>query len=258
LRTEVSNDNKKIRAYIWPCPGGTFSLNDYPNLKYLKIEDKLINMKQDYMYINANDSSIDEHNIEQMQNSLLELTEKNSSIPFFLVLFSQYNKIVLVPNNYLFLKRFQEIEELKERVNRLEEKTNALHKIAELIIPHQTFNLPQLTAEIARLKIQDLITQLANQQTQLQELITDAKSKIGANLENIFNLLLQTQKQIVEQENDNALSHAQLTGQLTAFGTLLQEKLSQLEIQALLDKQKQVTQLESQITNLQNQENTQN
>lgn len=85
----------------------------------------------------------------------------------------------------------------------------------------------------------------------LERLITDNKSKVASHSEKVFEFLLQTQRQAVEQKEEN---DPFVQGQLTAFSSLLQEELTSQELQRLLDKQRLVIQLEQQLVDLQIQE----
>ncbi|POG76635.1 hypothetical protein GLOIN_2v1554549, partial [Rhizophagus irregularis DAOM 181602=DAOM 197198] len=68
----------------------------------------------------------------------------------------------------------------------------------------------------------------------------------------IIDLLLETQEQIIgENDKNDPLVQAQLTGQLKAYQSILEKNLSKQELQALLDKKAELIQLKEQIDKLQ-------
>ncbi|CAH1760034.1 9985_t:CDS:2 [Entrophospora sp. SA101] len=110
--------------------------------------------------------------------------------------------------------------------------------------------------EIIRLKRQELAPQVRNEKDRFEQLITNAKTKAG-NLEKIIDLLLETQKQIGENKQGNdQLAQARLEGQLTAYQNVLEGNLTKEELQALLNKQIELCQLEKHLASLQINEQT--
>src|SRR5437660_6223749 len=116
-----------------------------------------------------------------------------------------------------------------------------LKGLSFVIFPNNPYNFTELKAEITKMKIQELAPQLRNEKTKLEQLITDAKNKVEANFTVIIDQLLELQQQIIKKEkNSDPLTQAKLEGQLTAYQNILQTKLTQEEIHAILDKQTNV------------------
>ncbi|CAB4476526.1 unnamed protein product [Rhizophagus irregularis] len=121
-----------------------------------------------------------------------------------------------------------------------------------MVLPNIAFDLGKLKQEIARLKLNELSPQARKKQSELEQQINDAKNKIESIPNTIIDLLLDTQKQIIGENNKNdSLVQAQLTGQLKAYQSILEKNLSKQELQALLDKKAELTQLKEQIDKLQ-------
>lgn len=117
--------------------------------------------------------------------------------------------------------------------------------------PNKVYNFTELKQEIKKLKLDDLSPEVKVEKGLLEKLIIDKKSKVISHSEKVLELLLQTQRQAIEQkEEDDPF----VQGQLTAFSSLLQEELTSQELQSLLNKQRLVIQLERQLTDLRIQE----
>jgi len=141
-----------------------------------------------------------------------------------------------------------EVLELKQNNNRQKEEIknleNTLQKdkqLSEHIIERQA-------QEIVSLKSKDLNTQILKKNTELQKLISTAKSKAGTDLPRTIDSLLDVHVATLKEikENDNTF----VQGQLTAYQSILTEKLTNEEIQAILAKQKDIKELKQQLANL--------
>jgi hypothetical protein len=146
------------------------------------------------------------------------------------------------------LNKDQQIKELKKET----EQTPTLRQFQELnniALPTTELNFDNLKREVQRLKLKDFIPYFQEQKDNLDQLINSTKNKVGENLEMFLELCLQTQKQISESEKEenDALTQAQLKGQLTAYQTILQTKLNKKEVKNLLEKQAEFTHLEKQL-----------
>jgi hypothetical protein len=120
-------------------------------------------------------------------------------------------------------------------------------------LPGEALNFDNLKQEVKRLKLKDFNPYFQEQKANFIKLITDNKNKAGDGLNTILDLLLQTNKQIIKQGNESSdsFTRGQLQGQLTTCQTLLQTKLTQEELQNILDKQKEFLKLERQSESLQ-------
>lgn len=124
-------------------------------------------------------------------------------------------------------------------------------ELSSLLFPNQPYNFNQLEQEIIRLKFQELAPQVREEKTKFEQLIIAAKEKAGeGSFTPIIDLLLETQKQIseVEQESND---YYRIEGQLIAYQSILQTKLTQEEIQNLLTKQRELLKLEKHLASLQ-------
>ena len=156
------------------------------------------------------------------------------------------NKTGESADNARIAKIVREICQKKEKlINNLEKQ---LQQLSNLLFPNQTYNFNQLKQEITRLKYQELSPQTREQKTEFEKLVADAKLKVGeGSFSPIIDLFLEAQKQIVEQEKNNLFSQ----GQLSAYQKILQTKLTQEELQNLLNKQKELLKSEQHLKNLQ-------
>src|SRR5690349_5664605 len=120
-----------------------------------------------------------------------------------------------------------------DKTEQLEQKTQNLSELFALISFDQPYNFEQLKQEITRLKHQELAPQVREEKAKFKQLITTAKDKAGeGSFAPIVDLLLETQKQITEQRDEDAF----VQGQLAAYQTILQTKLTPEEIRNLLTK----------------------
>ncbi|CAB4397874.1 unnamed protein product [Rhizophagus irregularis] len=180
--------------------------------------------------------------LEQLSNlQNLDIWPQNSNI---------LNTKLQIPfsqsNWKLELGRIKEIQILKEKVNNNEQQ---LKELADMILPNITFDLNKLKQEIARLRLNELVPQARKEKSELEKQINDVKDKVESRVKKVIDLLLETQKQITGKKDP--LVQAQLTGQLNAYLSILEEDLSKKELQALLDKKTELIQLEEQIDKLQ-------
>ncbi|CAG8628868.1 3639_t:CDS:1 [Dentiscutata heterogama] len=134
------------------------------------------------------------------------------------------------PNNQVNL-------ELSSQLGQVEE-------INSLVYPNQPFNFQSLRAEIKRLKIQDLTSQIPLKKQELEQLINTAKERITRAESYILNQLLQKHSRIL-QANDNSDAEG-----LNELKEILNEKLIQEELQTLLNKQNEIFTLEKHLENL--------
>lgn len=148
-----------------------------------------------------------------------------------------------------------EIEISEQEVQAWQQCTNPQHQalekqvqqLSELLFPNQAYNFEKLKQEIARLKHEELIPQLLKEKDNFEQLIINTKTKVG-NLEKMVDLLLETQKQLLK--NNDQLTQAQLQGQLTAYQNILEGNLAKEEIKILLTKQTELYRLEEHLTSL--------
>ncbi|CAG8437560.1 uncharacterized protein OCT59_016681 [Rhizophagus irregularis] len=151
----------------------------------------------------------------------------------------------------------QGLQELsRKKIHSLEEKVikneQILKELADMVLPNIAFDLGKLKQEIARLKLNELSPQARKKQSELEQQINNAKNKIESIPNAIIDLLLETQEQIIgENDKNDPLVQAQLTGQLKAYQSILEKNLSKQELQALLDKKAELIQLKEQIDKLQ-------
>ncbi|CAI2189514.1 3656_t:CDS:2 [Funneliformis geosporum] len=131
-----------------------------------------------------------------------------------------------------------------QRIKELEQ-----HQIKELYnitFSNSTYNFTNLKNDIIRLKFQELAPQVRNENANLVQLIFEAKNKAG-NLSSIVNLILETQKQIIQ----NSVKQEKLSSQIEACQTILASSLAKEELQILLNKQIEVLELEKHLESIQ-------
>ncbi|KLL04213.1 MAG: hypothetical protein MRECE_2c113 [Mycoplasmataceae bacterium CE_OT135] len=145
------------------------------------------------------------------------------------------------------LRSPEEIVRLNQETNRLKSE---LSQIAQIISPNEEPRADVLKQEIARLKYQELASQVREEKAKFEQLITDAKNKVEANFTGMIDLLLETQKQINKIEPESNEFH-QAKGQLTAYQSILEGNLTKEELQALLTKQTELSRLEKHLESLQ-------
>ncbi|CAG8649312.1 20432_t:CDS:1, partial [Racocetra persica] len=139
------------------------------------------------------------------------------------------------------------------RLNRETQQTPTFSQFQELnniVLPCTNLDFNKLKQEIKRLKMKDFQPYFEEKTNTFEQLTATAKCKAGDNLSTILNLFLQTNKQIIESENEsnkndsnNSFAQGRLLGQLTTCQTLLQTKFTSEELQSLLNKQKELTKL---------------
>ncbi|KAF0392035.1 hypothetical protein F8M41_010654 [Gigaspora margarita] len=146
-----------------------------------------------------------------------------------------------------FNHKVQMIADLNQKI----QQTPTLSQFRELnniVLGCTELNYNKLKQEIKRLKLKDFNPYFQEQKNTFERLMATAKNKAGDSLKSILDLLLQTNKQIIESEyennNNNSFTRGQLQGQLTTCQTLLQTKFTLEELQSLLDKQKELRRLE--------------
>ncbi|CAG8776248.1 16803_t:CDS:1, partial [Gigaspora rosea] len=160
-----------------------------------------------------------------------------------------------------------EIAELRQSINHKDQiitdlnkkiqQTPTLNQFRELnniALGCSELNFNKLKQEIKRLKLKDFNPHFQEQKNTFERLIGTAKNRAGDSLKSILDLLLRTNNQIIESEDENknnSFTQGQLQGQLTTCQTLLQTKFTPEELQGLLDKQKELGKLEKHFVILQ-------
>ncbi|RIA84283.1 hypothetical protein C1645_742445 [Glomus cerebriforme] len=160
----------------------------------------------------------------------------------------------------------EELEKLKQQLNQVQQQNTKLNnqlkeqhqqfqELFSILFLNNPYNFTKLKDEIKKFKIQELVPQVRSKRTELERLITNAKNNVEANFTGIIDLLCQIKKQIDEYESDekttDPLIQSHLKGQLTAYQNILQTKLTQEELNTILDKQTELFQLEKHLENLQ-------
>ncbi len=130
------------------------------------------------------------------------------------------------------LKPFKRFGELKE--------------LSSLIFPNSTYNFANLKEEIKRLKINDLTPLFQNKSRELKELITNVKSKLSEEAQELPEAFLELHMELARDTDNNFLQK-----QLERMKNSLNKKLSEQEINSLTDKQTEVIKLKKQLENLQ-------
>src|SRR6185436_15054781 len=111
-------------------------------------------------------------------------------------------------------------------------------QLNNLISPNQPYNFQALQTEIKRLKIQDLTIQIPPKKQELEQLTNTAQEKLTrAERYPLEKLLKKHSKSL--QTNDNSDPE-----KLNELKEILSEKLTPEELQTLLNKQKEVFNLE--------------
>nr|CAG8476554.1 5884_t:CDS:2 [Entrophospora candida] len=132
---------------------------------------------------------------------------------------------------------------LNQQIQAKDEEIARLQQESEQSIANLCGELDQIKKQ----KDQELKTpQLQKQKTQLEQLITTLRSKVGANLERILELYLETYISMLKQKKEADIFYQ---GQLTAFSKILEEKLNQDDLQSLAKLRKEVWKLEVELTN---------
>ena len=158
-----------------------------------------------------------------------------------------------------FVKLLDECEELNKghttNSSDLEWKMNKFkvqnEQLNNLISPNQPYNFQALQTEIKRLKIQDLTIQIPPKKQELEQLTNTAQEKLTrAERYPLEKLLKKHSKSL--QTNDNSDPE-----KLNELKEILSEKLTPEELQTLLNKQKEVFNLEQHLNNLQEPTNNQ-
>ncbi|CAG8577453.1 10122_t:CDS:1, partial [Racocetra persica] len=136
-------------------------------------------------------------------------------------------------------------------LNQKIQQTPTLSQFQELnniVLSCTDLDFNKLKQEIKKLKLKDFNPHFQEQKNCFEQLTSTAKNKAGDSLTTILDLFLQTNKQIIDSENvsSNSYTQGQLQGQLVTCKTLLQTKFTPDELQNLLNKQKELKELEKQ------------
>ena len=143
----------------------------------------------------------------------------------------------------------QTINEQQSQITQLHQQVQNLHELSALALSNSSYNFNQLKQEISRLKYQELAPQVRNENIKLNQLISEAKNKVGENLAFIVDLLLETQGQV--EKTSESSQRERLNGKIEAYQTTLENSLTKEKLQTLLNKQKEFRQLEENLTRLQ-------
>ncbi|KAF0450876.1 hypothetical protein F8M41_002089 [Gigaspora margarita] len=149
--------------------------------------------------------------------------------------------------------------QLEEVQNILQVANAKLDEINNLVYPNQSFNFDTLYAEVKRLKVQDLTSQISLKKQELEQLINTAKERLTRAeifiFEEIFrkhSRILQTNNNSnVERLNNNNSNVDSNVERLNELKEILSETLNQEELQTLLNKQTEIFNLEKHLNNLQ-------
>lgn len=128
-----------------------------------------------------------------------------------------------------------------------QELQSQLNELNNIICPENDFNFTNLKKEIQRLKAKELIPQWQNKKSQLTDLTTTLQNKVGNELKSIVALYLQIQEQMISQEQEN---NTFTQGQLTAYQSILGQKVSEKELLELTQLQKEVVNLKRRLGDL--------
>ncbi|CAG8774377.1 20117_t:CDS:1, partial [Racocetra persica] len=131
---------------------------------------------------------------------------------------------------------------IARRVNNQQDKLN---QINSLVYPNQPFDFQTFRAEIKRLKVQDLTSQILLKNQELEQLINTAKEQLTRAEKYILEQLIQKHSKIF-QSNDNSDNEG-----LNELREILSETLIQEELQTLLNKQIEIFTLEKHLNDLQ-------
>lgn len=135
----------------------------------------------------------------------------------------------------------QEIEQLKTRLNAYE---NQIPQLSAILLSNQPYNFQTLQSEIKRLKTQDLTIQIPLKKQELEQLTSNTKEKLTKAERYPLEKLLKKHSKTLQTDNPNL-------DKLNELKEILSEKLTQEELQTLLNKQKEVFNLEKHLDNLQ-------
>ncbi|CAG8789642.1 5137_t:CDS:1, partial [Racocetra persica] len=141
----------------------------------------------------------------------------------------------------------QTIADLNQKIQQTP-TLNQFQELNNIVLSRTDLDFNRLKQEVKNLKLKDVNPYFHEQKNHFEQLISTTKSKAGDGLTAILDLLLQTNKQIIDSENgsSNSYTQGQLQGQLFTCKTLLQTRLTLEELQNLLNKQKELKELEKQ------------
>jgi predicted DNA-binding protein (UPF0251 family) len=152
---------------------------------------------------------------------------------------------------------------LREQVNNLKKETEQtptltqFQELSEIALSDEELDFEKLKEEIKRLKLKDLNPYYEEKKKKFEELVNEAKSKVGQDLTPILELFLKTNKQILEhgkKNSENDFYQGSLKGKLETCQTLLQSKLSAEDLQDILDNQSKFFKSERKIESLKSEE----
>lgn len=160
-----------------------------------------------------------------------------------------FEEIIKICEYYL-----AEVKEWDDTIKGIEEEKQELEKenhnqqtqfqqIFNLISPDQPYNFTQLQQEIKRLKIQDLTIQIPLKKQELEQNINILKQKLTRAEQYPLEKLLKKHAKTLQGNNN--------TEKLNELKEILSEKLTSEELQTLLNKQKEVFNLEKHLESLQ-------
>ncbi|CAG8559714.1 18439_t:CDS:1, partial [Racocetra fulgida] len=153
----------------------------------------------------------------------------------------------IVQKDQTIAQKDRTIADLNQKI----QQTPTLSQFQELnniVLSCTDLDFNRLKQEIKKLKLKDFNPHFQEQKNHFEQLTSTTKNKAGDSLTAILDLFLQTNKQIIDSENvsSNSYTQGQLQGQLVTCKTLLQTKFTPDELQNLLNKQKELKELEKQ------------
>ncbi|CAI2190014.1 18620_t:CDS:2 [Funneliformis geosporum] len=125
---------------------------------------------------------------------------------------------------------------------REQQRVNDLNQLNHLISPNTSYNFQTLQQELKRLKIQDLTIQIPLKKQELEQLTSTAQEKLTRAERYPLEKLLKKHSKVL-QNNSNL-------EKINELKEILSEKLTNEEAQNLLNKQKEIFNLEKHLGNL--------
>ncbi|CAG8531688.1 16261_t:CDS:2 [Dentiscutata heterogama] len=241
-------------------PKGELDLELFPNLRKITFQNNVILEHLESIDLSKNEK-LSKLVIEGNRDYQRNLFFHNNN--FILIIKEmQSNRIIACYNEYgtsreVLIEKYKYLREQAIIPYLLVEDRKLEQLGAEIIELRQSLrNKDQIIDELNK-KVQQ--TPTLNQFRELnnialgakntfEQLTATTKNKAGDSLKSILDLFLQTNKQIIESEdegnNNDSFVQGQLQGQLTTCRTLLQTKFTQEELKSLLNKQKELRKLE--------------
>jgi hypothetical protein len=147
------------------------------------------------------------------------------------------NELIKQENQFQTQILQTKFKSLEEELTRTQKQ---LKEISDIVLPNDVFEFSTLKSEIEKIKIENLNYQIRTKKTELGNLITNAKSKLGEESEFLLDILLEIQT--VSTSTSKSLESLQSS---------LSKKLDREEIEIICQKQKEILQLEQERNNIQ-------